>query len=142
MTGRFDVKLLDTDRLFQALVREITPPRADVASDLDVGSFGAIPFVMHSSSASQDGNANGLWTVTLTVHIFDEPEHAFELVSDLYSGIWSWNDPTKGIVPGVGALESLVDELSAFSRIGGEAQMENKTAIQYTGSWVFSARNY
>lgn len=140
--GRFDVTMLDTDGLFQALVRDITPPRADVAADLDVGSFGDIPFVMHSSSASQTGNANGLWTVTLTVHIFDEPANAFALVQEIYAGIWSWEDPTKGIVSGIGAIESLDEELSAFSRIGGEAQMETKAAIQYTGSWVFSARNY
>ena len=140
--GLFDVTLLNNDRLFQTLVREITPAPAEVAGDLSVNSFELLPFVMHSSVATQDGNANGLWTVTLTLNVFDEPATAWDLVQTVYAGVWGWEDPTKGIVPGVGAIESLDQEISAFSRIGGEAQMENKTAIQYTGSWQFTARNH
>lgn len=140
--GRFDVALLDTDHLFNTLVRDITPPHAAVVGDLDVGSFGDLPVVMHYSTATQDGNANGLWTVTLTLNVFDQPATAWALVRTVYAGVWSWEDPLKGIVPGVGAIESLDQEISAFGRIGGEAQMENKTAIQYTGSWQFTARNH
>lgn len=140
--GRFDVALLDTDHLFNTLVRDITPPHAEVVGDLDVGSFADLPVVMHYSTATQDGNANGLWTVTLTLNLFDEPANAWDLVKAVYAGVWSWEDPLKGIVPGVGAIESLDQEISAFGRIGGEAQMENKTAIQYTGSWQFTARNH
>lgn len=139
---RFDVSLLDLDQLFDKLVREITPPEATVAADLDVGSFSEIPFVTHFSLASQDGNANGLWAVTLTLSIFAEPDPAFDLVSDVYKGVWGWNNPTKGIVPGVGAIESIDEEISAFSRVGGQAQMENKVVIQYTGSWRITARNH
>lgn len=140
--GRFDVSLLDNDMLFQALVREVTPPRALVVADLDVGAYAELPLVTHFSLASQDGNAHGLWTVTLTLSVFDEPATAFELVRDVYSGLYSWENPANGIVPNVGAVESIDEEISAFSRVGGEAQMENKTAIQYTGSWRITARNY
>lgn len=140
--GLFDVEMLDNDQLFNTLIRDITPPEASVAGDLDVNSFEEIPFVTHFSTASQEGNANGLWTVVLTVSLFDEPATAFAMVKTLYKGIWAWNDPTKGIVPGIGAIESIDQELSAFSRVGGEAQMENKTAIQYTGSWQLTARNH
>jgi hypothetical protein len=140
--GRFDVKLLDNDQLFQKLIVGIAPPGASVAADLDVNSFEEIPFITHFSTAVQDGNANGLWIVTLSVSLFDEPANAFSRVEQLYQGIWGWDDPTKGIVPGIGAIESIDQELSAFSRVGGEAQMENKTAIQYTGSWQLTARNH
>lgn len=140
--GRFDVSLLDTDGLFQSLITNVVGPDAAVGGDLDVQTFEYLPFVLHSSNASQEGNANSLWSVTLTVHVFAEPATAWPLVQSVYSGIWAWEDPTQGIVPGVGAIESLDQEISAFSRIGGEAQMENKTAIQYTGSWVFTARSY
>lgn len=140
--GFFDVDLLDNDRLFNTLVREITPAEAVVIGELDVGTFGEIPAVMHYSTATQDGNANGLWTVTLTLNVFDEPQTAWGLARAIYSGVYGWQDPTKGIVPGVGAIESLDQEISAFGRIGGEAQMESKAVIQYTGSWQFTARNH
>lgn len=140
--GRFDVSLLDNDGLFQRLITELAPPEATVAGDLDVGSFADIPLITHFSNVSQDGNANGLWTVTLTVSIFGEPATIYPLVTTIYSGIWGWDDPTKGIVPSLGAVESIDNEMSAFSRVGGEAQMENKVAVQYTGSWQLTARNY
>lgn len=140
--GRFDVALLDNDQLFNTLIREIAPPEVTVAGDLDVNAFEEIPFVTHFSTASQDGNANGLWTVVLTVSLFDEPATAYSRVKQLYQGIWGWEDPTKGIVPAVGAVERIEQEISAFSRVGGEAQMENKTAIQYSGSWQLTARNH
>lgn len=141
--GRFDVNLLDNDLLFQTLVRDITPAEADVAGNLDIGSYAEMPFVTHYSLVTQDGNANGLWAVTLTLNVFYDPAvTSFDLVRTIYQGVWAWEDPTKGIVPGVGAIERLDQEISAFSRVGGEAQMENKTAIQYTGSWNFTARNH
>jgi len=140
--GLFDVELLDNDQLFQTLILEIAPPGAYVAADLDVDSYAEMPFITHFSTAVQDANANGLWTVTLTVSLFDEPATAFARVQQLYKGIWGWDDPTKGIVPNIGAVERIEQELSAFSRVGGEAQMENKTAIQYTGSWQLTARNH
>lgn len=139
--GRFDVSLLDTDRLFNVLVREITPAHADVIGELSVGTFGQIPAVMYYATAMQDGNANGLWSVTLTLNVFDDPRTAWDLTTAVYSGLYGWQDPTKGIVPNVGAIESLDQEISAFGRIGGEAQMENKSVIQYTGSWQFTARS-
>ncbi len=138
--GRFDVSLLDNDLLFQRLIVALAPPEMTVVGDLDVGSYAEIPLLTHFSTASQDGNANGLWTVTLTVSIFGEPATVYPLVATIYSGIWGWDDPTKGIVSGVGAVESIDQEISAFSRVGGEAQMENKVAVQYTGSWQLTAR--
>lgn len=138
----WDVNLLDTDRLFNTLVREITPAHAEVIGELGLDTFADLPVVMHYSTATQEGNAPGLWTVTLTLNVFDDPATAWDLVAAVYSGVYTWQDPAKGIVPGAGAIESLDQEISAFSRIGGEAQMENKTAIQYTGSWQFTARNH
>jgi hypothetical protein len=135
--------LLNNDRLFQTLMEEITPERATVAGDLDIGSFAELPFVTHYSTAAQDGNGRGLWTVTLSVSIFDEPATALELVDEVYTGIQGWSDlPTAGVVPGVGGVEDILNEISAFSRVGGEAQMENKTAIQYSGSWQLAVKKY
>lgn len=140
--GRFDVSLINNDLIFQRLFEEVAPPEVTVVGDLDVGSFAEIPLLTHFSTVSQDGNANGLWTVTLTASIFGEPATVYPIVEAIYAGIWGWNDPTVGIVPGVGAVESIDQEMSAFSRVGGEAQMENKVAVQYTGSWQLTARNY
>lgn len=140
--GRFDVTMLDNDRLFQALILEIAPAEASVAADLDVGSFADLPFITHFSNVAQEGNAAGIHSVTLTISIFGEPATVYPIVQAVYSGVWGWDDPTKGIVPGVGAVESIDQEISAFSRVGGEAQMENKVAVQYTGSWQITARNH
>lgn len=141
--GRFDVTLLDNDGLFQALVIDIAPEEAMVAGDLDVGSFAEIPLVTHFSTATQDGNGRGLWSVTLTLSVFGEPATVFDnIVKPIYSGVYAWADPTKGIVPGIGAVEDIEQEISAFARVGGEAQMENKSVIQYTGSWQLAVRNH
>lgn len=141
--SRFDVNLLDVDQLFQKLLSDIAPTGVDVAADLDVGSFASIPFVTHYALATQDANAYGLWSVILTIHVFVEPATGWtEVVVPLYRDIYAWQHPSQGIVPGVGAIESLDQEISAFSRVGGEAQMENKSVVQYTGSWQFTARNH
>lgn len=135
--------LLDNDGLFQKLVREITPERADVAGDLDVGTYADLPFVTHFSLASQDGNGRGLWTVTLTLSIFDEPTTAFPLADEIYSGVHRWDDEaTAGVAPGIGGVEAIEEEISAFSRVGGEAQMESKSTIQLTGSWRLAVRKF
>lgn len=135
--------LLHNDLLFQTLVREITPARAEVAGDLDIGSYAELPFVTHYSTVSQDGNGPGLWTVILSVSIFDDPATAFDLVDEVYTGIQSWNElPMAGVVPNVGGVESIEQEISAFSRVGGEAQMENKSAIQFTGSWQLAVKKF
>lgn len=135
--------LLDNDGLFQTLVREITPPHSDVAADLDVGTFAALPLVTHYSLASQDGNGRDLWTVTLTLSVFDDPHTAFALADTLYTGVHAWDElPTAGVVAGIGAVESILNEISAFSRVGGEAQMEAKSAIQLTGSWQLAVRKF
>lgn len=135
--------LLHNDKLFQTLIREITPARATVAADLDIGSFADLPFVTHYSLPSQDANGRGLWTVVLNVSIFDDPSTAFELVDEVYTGIQSWDElPTAGVVPGIGGVEAIENEISAFSRVGGEAQMENKSAIQFSGSWQLAVRKF
>ncbi|RBO73535.1 hypothetical protein [Microbacterium sp. H6] len=135
--------LLHNDKLFQTLIREIAPVRARVAADLDIGSFAELPFVTHFSLPSQDSNGRGLWTVVLNVSIFDDPSTAFELVDEVYTGIQRWDElPTAGVVPGVGGVEAIENEISAFSRVGGEAQMENKSAIQFSGSWQLAVRKF
>lgn len=148
--GRFDVSLLDNDGLFQGLLTEIAealPPEVApdgvvVVADLDVGSFSDMPLMTHFSSVAHDGNGPGLHSVTLTVSIFGEVATVYPIVQAVYAGIWAWDDPTVGVIPGLGAVESVNEELSAFSRVGGEAQMENKVAVQYTGSWQLTARNH
>lgn len=135
--------LLDNDGLFQALVRDITPAHAGVAADLDVGTYAELPLITHYSLASQDGNGRGLWTVTLTLSVFDEPHTAFDLANTLYTGVWAWDElPTAGVVPNVGGVESILNEISAFSRVGGEAQMESKSTIQLTASWQLAVRKF
>lgn len=135
--------LLDNDKLFQALTREIAPAHVEVAADLDVGSFAEIPFLTHFSLASQDGNGDGLWTVTLTLSLFDDPKTAFGVADTLYSGVHGWDQsPTAGVVPGVGAVEAILTEISAFSRVGGEAQMEAKAVTQLTASWQLAVRKF
>ena len=135
--------LLHNDKLFQTLMRDITPVRATVAGDLDIGSYAELPFVTHYSLPSQDGNGRGLWSVVLNVSIFDEPDTVFELVDEVYTGIQRWDEmPTAGVVLGIGGVEAIEQEISAFSRVGGEAQMENKAAIQFSGSWQLAVRKF
>jgi hypothetical protein len=135
--------LLDNDLLFQTLMRDMAPPHVGVAADLDVGTFAELPFVTHFSLASQDGNGRGLWTVTLTLSIFDDPHTAFNLADTLYTGVHEWDElPMAGVVPDVGGVEAILNEISAFSRVGGEAQMEAKSAIQLTGSWQLAVRKF
>ncbi|MFJ4173409.1 hypothetical protein [Microbacterium sp. NPDC089696] len=135
--------LLDTGKLFQELTREITPEPIGVAADLDVGTFAELPFVTHSSFAAQDGNGRGLWTVTYTLSLFDGPSTAFELADALYTGVHGWDEsPTAGVIPGVGGVESIINEISAFSQIGGEAQIESKATVQLTASWQLAVRKF
>ena len=135
--------LLDNDRLFQTLTREIAPSHVKVAGDLDVGSFAEIPFLTHFSLASQNANGRGLWTVTLTLSLFDDPHTAFDNADTIYTGVLGWDEsPTAGIAPGIGAVESIIDEISAFSRVGGEAQMESKAITQLTASWQLAVRKF
>lgn len=133
--------LLDADQLFQTLLRAAFPPAVTVVGDLDVGSFADIPLVTHYSSIALTPSGNGLWAVTLTVTVIDEAGAAFQTAQKVYKTVRSWHWPTNGIVPGVGAIES-VDDITAPSRVGGEAQMEAKTVLQYTGSWNITARNH
>ncbi|MGF3056147.1 hypothetical protein [Microbacterium sp. YY-01] len=134
------MKLLNTDLLFQTLLREAFPPEVAVVGDLDPGSYADLPLFTHYSTATQEGNGNGLWSVMLTVTLICETQDAFGLASELYSIVWSWNMPRAGVVPGVGAIETVQDSL-APARRGGEAQMEAKQIVQYDGSWNFRVRN-
>ncbi|WP_100813014.1 hypothetical protein [Microbacterium lacus] len=141
--------LLRADRMFQTLFTEIAagieidsaPEGITVAADLDIGSFMEIPFLTHSSNYARDRNGPHLWTVTLSASIFLEPLGALDVVSAIDDGIWSWDYPLNGIVSGIGAVESIDEELSAFSRLGGEVQMKNKVVTQYVGSWQLTVQN-
>lgn len=138
--GRFDVTLFDNDQLFQRLLVGIALPNEVVGADLDEGSFGAVPFITHFSTASQDQNSNGLWTGTLTVNIFADTADAFTIAKRFYAGIWAWNEPGVGVIAGVGGVSELGD-VAAFSRIGGPVQMESKAVVQYTGTFEYTATN-
>lgn len=135
------MKLLDSDLLFQTLLREAFPDAITVAADLDVGSNADLPLITHYSTATQSGNGNGLWQVNLTITMICETGQAFDLANAIYAAVWSWHYPTNGIVPGVGAVE-YVEDVTAPSRVGGEAQMEAKQVVQYGGTWTIRARNY
>lgn len=140
MMGRFDVKLLDTDLVFQTLLTAALP-MVTVLADLDAESYGDIPLVTHTSFASQDANGKSLWDVQLTVSLSADAADAFTHAKTLYEAVWAWDDPTKGIIPGVGGVES-VEDISAPSRVGGPVQLNAKTIVQYTGSWRLAVRNY
>lgn len=139
--GLFDVDLLDADLLFQKLFRDATAPEVTVIGDLDTGSYAEIPILTHYSSIAQHPSGNGLWIVTLTGTVIAETSNAFDIARDMYKTVWAWHSPLEGIVQGVGAVES-VEDISAPSRVGGEAQMEAKSVVQYTGSWSITARNH
>ena len=139
--GRFDASLLDGEQLFYRLLQGIVPSGVKVVGDLDPNTAAQIPSVMFSVIVAQEGNANGLWLATLTLTFLDHTEDAFDNASEIYKGIYGWEDPTQGIVPGVGAVEEIVQEMTAFSRLGGEVPMETKTVSQYQGSWQFLVRN-
>lgn len=134
--------MLDADTMFQSLLFDLAPTGAGVAAELDVGSFDALPYIVHSSQVQQDRNHEGLYTVTLSASLFlDHAETSFSFVSDMYDGIYSWvQSPTAGIVAGVGAIESMDQELSAFNRLTSGVQMMNKVVTQYVGSWEFTVR--
>lgn len=136
--GIFDVELFDNDQLFQQLLEDIASPGEAVGANLDENSYGDAPFITHFSTAAQDQNGNGLWTGTLTVNIFADPADAFTVAKRFYAGIWAWNQPTVGVVPGVGGITSLED-ISAFSRTSEVVQMETKAVVQYTGSFAYAA---
>lgn len=136
------MSLLNAGRLFQTLLEDASDV-AEVAADLDVDSFDEVPFVTHSELIAQDGNANGLWTVTLTVNIFvDAARNPHETVSAIYDLIRSWGEhPTAGVVPGVGGVEN-VEDLQAFTPLPGAAQMLNKVVRQYNGSFSIGVRHH
>lgn len=132
--------LLNNDRLFQSLLTEIKPAGSEVAADLDVDSFDAVPFITHNSLIAQDRNGAGLWTVQLNVNLFVGPENPFPTVNALYEGIWSWDQPQNGVVAGIGHVVEVTDG-NAFSRLGA-AQMLNKVVTQYVGSFRLTVRSY
>lgn len=140
-------KLLNAARLFQALLDRDKPDGATVANDLDVDSFDDIPFITHNTLIAQTGNAPGLWDVTLTVNVFLEPRDAagvpaFDVVAAIYAAVHAWGEhPMNGIVPGVGAVES-VDDMNAFAPASGDVLMVNKVVRQYSATFGIQARTH
>ena len=133
--------LLATDRLFQALFAQ-PDSMADfeVASDLDVSSIDYLPFLVHSSSASEDQNSDGLWSVLLNVYLYLEARTAFDSAAVVYDVIKAWGKhPANGVVPGVGGIEE-VKVLSAPARRSGVMDMINKQAVQYDGAFELTVR--
>lgn len=133
--------LLNAARLFQTLLDDGKPIGSTVAGDLDTDSFDDVPFVTHSETIAQDRNSNGLWTVTLSISMYVEPSTAFDTADAFYTLIQSWGeDPTSGVVPGVGGVEA-VEDLSAFTPITGDIQMGTKAIRQYVGAFTILARS-
>lgn len=126
--------LLHVDRLFQALLTEGLPDDYEVAADLDVDSIDFIPFITHRSFTNQTGNADGLWSVTLSVRLFTEAASAFDSAATLYDVIHAWAEsPTAGILPGIGGIEQ-VEDSSALARVVTTSMM-NKFVTQYDGTF-------
>lgn len=138
--------MLAVDELFQPLLTAIaTTADKEVAADLDAHSFEHVPFVTHSSLFAQDRNGAGLYSVTLSVSLFIDHAHPHmtEFIGQMYDGIWAWGEsPNAGSVPGVGAVEEIARELSAFSRLASGVQMQNATVTQYVGSWELTVREH
>lgn len=135
--------LIDSDRLFSRLLDALDIPGAEVAADLDIDSFDDVPFITHHSLIAQTGNAPGLWSAVLTVNVFLEATDAtFGIVRAVYRGIHSWEDPESGIVPGVGAVESIDRDVEAFTRRGQSVDLNAKSVTQYTGSFELTIRNH
>lgn len=134
-----DDQLLDAAQLFQTLfTRDL--PNASVAFDLDVDSFEHIPFVTHTSLIAQDGNGEGLWTVTLIVNLFVAPHDAQAFAASVYRVIRRWAaDPEKTYIEGVGSLD-LIEDANAFVPVSGTVTMLNKVVRQYQGSFNMRAR--
>ncbi|MBQ9917356.1 MAG: hypothetical protein IJO71_09170 [Microbacterium sp.] len=135
--------LIDADSLFSQLLDALEIPDATIAVDLDVDSFDDVPFVTHHSIIAQAGNGPGLWSALLTVNIFLEvTDDTFGVVQALYRGIHSWDDPDKGIVPEVGAVETVERDVEAFTRRGPSVDLNAKSVTQYTGSFELTIRNH
>lgn len=138
--GRFDVVLFDNDGLFNTLLNGIAIAGETVGAELDEGSYAAVPFISHFSTAAQDSNGPGLWTGTLTVNLFVDASNGFAVARRFYAGIHAWNEPGVGVIPGIGGITQIGD-INAFSRIGEAVQMEAKSVVQYTGSFEYAATN-
>jgi hypothetical protein len=140
-----DPTLLNPDRLFQQLLIALDltgVADGSIAADLDIDSFDRVPFITHNTTIAADRNGPGLWTaaLTITAHIEAGIAH-FPIIQELYAGIWSWDGPDDGIVPGVGAVERVENEIQAFTRLGRGVPMLNKVVTPYVGSFELSIRN-
>lgn len=134
--------LIDTDRLFQALLVDLGVDGVTIGADLGPDSADEIPFISHNSILGQDRNGIGLWTVNLTVTLYLEVSTAtFQTVQEVYAGIHSWGEsPTAGVMGGVAGVET-VEDVQAFTRVGQAIDMVSKTATQYVGSFNLTLRN-
>ncbi|ALJ22043.1 hypothetical protein [Microbacterium sp. No. 7] len=137
--------MLNHTRLFQTLLTAVgnTHGAGGVAADLDVDTIDHIPFITHSSQAAQNRNGPGLYTVSLDVNIFlDHRETPFSFVQDIYDSIHAWVEHPfdTGTAPGVGAVTSIDNENSAFTRVTAGVHMTNKLVTQWRASWELTAR--
>lgn len=139
--------LIDIDRLIQTLLEStmdgIVPP-SSIAADLDVDDLDNIPFITHNTSIAQDRNGNGFWSANLTLvaHVEASTAAFNTIIRPLYLGVHSWDLPQNGIVPGVGAVERVEQDIQAFTRLGRGVPMLNKVVTPYVGSFELSIRNY
>lgn len=137
--------MLDSDTLFQGLLTAVpTTASKTVVADLAFDSLDDIPLVIHASTFAQDRNGPGLYSVTLSVTLYvDHSQPGMtEFIGQIYDGIRAWDtNPNVVLVPGVGAVESIERELSAFARFPS-VQMTNNVVTQYVGSWELVVREF
>ncbi|GAA2577318.1 hypothetical protein [Microbacterium binotii] len=139
------MSLLDSDRLFQALLERLELPGATVVADLDFDSFDDVPLITHRSFVAQEGNGRGIWRATLTINAFvdisSEPDPWTTVIQPLYDGIHAWGDsPLAGVIDGVGAVSSVDRDIEALNRHGNAVELDAKSITTYTGSFELTIR--
>jgi hypothetical protein len=136
-------ELIDADEFFQTLISNLSVSGLTVGADLGPDAGDQIPFISHNSILSQNANGPGLWTVNLTLTLYLEvTTTTFQTVKDVYAGVHGWGNGmgVDGFVMGLAAVVD-VEDVQAFTRVGQDVALNNKTVTQYVGSFELSIRN-
>lgn len=104
-----------------------------VGSELAVKSIDQLPFITHDElSDGQTANGPGLWTVHLTLSVYQEGKTALNAVTaDLYDFVHGWESDPSGRIDDVGWVQK-VEDTSLFST-PGSVSMIGKTIRQANG---------
>ncbi len=135
--------LLNTGRLFNTLLEAHAGDPKNVANELDPFVMERLPFYVFRSVAARDRNHPELWGVSLTIYLYADPAEGWARANALDDAIASWCDASgRGIVPGVGAVETMDSETTALGPVSlaTESSLTNKSVIQFIGSWTLTVR--